>query len=50
MSNKMSKEAALDKMYDFILLLKSQPTHHSIATSHDDTILALEQLNNIFNN
>ena len=50
MPDKISKEAVLDKIHDLILLLQSYPTHHPLASNHDDTISALDQLNDIFNN
>ena len=50
MPDKISKETALDKIHDLILLLQSHLTHHPLASNHDDTISVLDQLNNVFNN
>lgn len=50
MPNKISKEAALDKIEDLIQLLKAQPPHHPFATAHDDTITALDKLSDVFIN
>ena len=50
MPDKISKEAALDKIHDLILLLQSHPTHHPLASNHNDTFSALDQLNDVFNN
>ena len=48
MPDRISKEAALDKIHDLIKLLKSNPPHHPLASNHDDTITALDKLNDIF--
>ena len=48
MHNQISKTAALEKIYDLIKLLKSYKPHHPVTINHNDTLLVLNQLSDIF--
>ena len=49
MPNIISKETALDKIYNLIKLLRGHKLHYPVTLCHDDTISVLDQLYEIFN-
>ena len=48
MPSQISKIAALEKIHNLIKLLKNYKPHHPVATNHNDTLSALNQLSDIF--